>query len=370
MWITNAGFAELFIVFARIDDDKNITAFIVEKDKAGEGFSLGEEEDKLGIVSSSTRQVFFNQVRVPVENLLGERDGGFKIAMNALNVGRIKLGAACLDAQRRILDNALQYASERKQFNTSINTFGAIKEKLADMAVAAFTSESGAYRAAKDVQDAIDDNVAKGMSHNEAELKGIEEYAIEASILKVWISDSAQDSADQGIQIYGGMGYSKEMPMESAWRDARISRIYEGTNEINTSLCVSMLVKRAFKGKVDLMTPAMNVANELMSIPSFDVPDYSELFAQEKEIIANLKKAFFMVAGSALQKFGAELEQHQQLILAASHIMQEIYMVESAMLRAEKIAKEKMEDLNAIDLKEATKIICGSARSMGIEVKE
>ena len=276
MWITNAGFAHIFIVFARIENDKNITAFIVERDKAGEGFTLGEEEDKLGIVSSSTRQVFFNEVRVPVENLLGERDGGFKIAMNALNVGRIKLGAACLDAQRRILDNALQYASERKQFNTSINTFGAIKEKLADMAVSAFTSESGAYRAAKDVQDAIEDNVAKGMAHNEAELKGIEEYAIEASILKVWISDAAQDAADQGIQIYGGMGYSKEMPMEAAWRDARISRIYEGTNEINTLLCVSMLVKRAFKGKVDLMTPAMNVANELMSIPSFDIPDYSE----------------------------------------------------------------------------------------------
>lgn len=341
MWITNAGFADIFIVFARIDDDKNITGFIVEKDKAGDGFTLGEEEDKLGIVSSSTRQVFLNEVRVPVENLLGERNGGFKIAMNALNVGRIKLGAACLDAQRRVLDNSLQYASERKQFGVSINTFGAIKEKLADMAVATFTSEAGAYRAAKDVEDAIADNIAKGMSHAEAELKGIEEYAIEASILKVWISEAAQMASDQGIQIYGGMGYSKEMPMESAWRDARISRIYEGTNEINTLLCVSMLVKRAFKGKLDLMTPAMGIANELMSIPSFDIPDYSELFAQEKEIIANLKKVFFMVAGAALQKFGAELEKHQQLIIAASRIMQEIYMVESAMLRAEKLANVK-----------------------------
>lgn len=350
MWITNAGFADLFIVFARIDDDKNITGFIVEK--GAEGMSLGEEEDKLGIVSSSTRQVFFNEVKVPVENLLGERNGGFKIAMNALNVGRIKLGAACLDAQRRILSNAVNYSAERKQFGVSINTFGAIKEKLADMAVSAFTSEAGAYRAAKDVEDAIADNIAAGMPHNEAELKGIEEYAIEASILKVWISDQAQISADLGIQIYGGMGYSKEMPMEAAWRDARISRIYEGTNEINSLLCVSMLVKRAFKGKVDLMTPAMNVANELMSIPSFDIPDYTELFAQEKEIIANLKKAFFMVAGSALQKFGADLEQHQQLILAASHIMQEIYMVESAMLRAEKIANEKGTDAaaNAVKL--------------------
>ena len=340
MWITNAGFADLFIVFARIEDDKNITAFIIEKDKAGEGFSLGEEEDKLGIVSSSTRQVFFNEVEVPVENMLGERNGGFKIALNALNVGRIKLGAACLDAQRRILTGSLVYASERKQFGVSINTFGAIKEKLAEMAVAAFTSESGAYRAAKDIEDAISDNLAAGMAENEAELKGVEEYAIEASILKVWISDMSQLAADQGIQIFGGMGYSKEMPMEGAWRDSRISRIYEGTNEINSLLSISMLVKRAFQGKIDLMTPAMNVANELMSIPSFDIPDYSELFAQEKEILSNLKKAFFMVAGSALQKFGAELEKHQQLILKASSILIEIYMAESAILRAEKISKK------------------------------
>ncbi len=343
MWITNAGFAELFIVFARIEDDKNITAFILEKSQAGEGFSLGEEEDKLGIVSSSTRQVFFNDVKVPVENMLGERNGGFKIALNALNVGRIKLGAACLDAQRRIVSNAINYAQERKQFGVSINTFGAIQEKLADMATATFTSEAGAYRAAEDVEAAIADNVANGMAHNEAELNGIEEYAIEASVLKVWISDMAQISADKGIQIYGGMGYSKEMPMEAAWRDARISRIYEGTNEINSLLCVSMLVKRAFQGRIDLMKPAMGVAEELMSIPSFDVPDYSELFAQEKEIIVNLKKAFFMVAGAALQKFGADLEKHQQLILRASAILIEIYMAESAILRAEKISKTKSE---------------------------
>ncbi|NLN32393.1 MAG: acyl-CoA dehydrogenase [Flavobacteriaceae bacterium] len=351
MWITNAGFAELFIVFARIEDDKNITAFIVEKSQAGEGFSLGEEEDKLGIVSSSTRQVFFNEVKVPIENMLGERNGGFKIAMNALNVGRIKLGAACLDAQRRILTNAINYADERKQFGVSINTFGAIQEKLAEMAVATFASEAGAYRAAKNMEDAIAENIANGMPHNEAELKGIEEYAIEASVLKVWISDMAQIAADKGIQIYGGMGYSKEMPMESAWRDARISRIYEGTNEINSLLCVSMLVKRAFQGRIDLMTPAMGIADELMSIPSFDTPDYSELFAQEKEILTNLKKVFFMVAGAALQKFGADLEQHQQLILKASSILIEIYMAESTILRAERIAKTKSESDAEVSIK-------------------
>lgn len=343
MWITNAGFADVFTVFARIEDDKNITAFIIDKSNS-EGMTLGEEEDKLGIVSSSTRQVFFNEVKVPVENMLGERNGGFKIALNALNVGRIKLGAACLDAQRRILTNSLIYAGERKQFGVSINTFGAIKEKLADMATAAYASESAAYRAGKDIQAAIEDNIAAGMPDNEAELKGVEEYAIEASVLKVWISDMAQIAADNGIQIYGGMGYSKEMPMESAWRDARISRIYEGTNEINRLLSISMLVKKAMKGKIDLMTPAMNVANELMSIPSFDTPDYSELFAQEKEILSNLKKAFFMVAGSALQKFGADLEKHQQLILKASSILIEIYMAESTILRAEKISKKSEQD--------------------------
>lgn len=351
MWITNAGFAELFIVFARIEDDKNITAFIIEKSKAGEGFSLGEEEDKLGIVSSSTRQVFLSEVKVPVENLLGERNGGFKIAMNALNVGRIKLGAACLDAQRRILSNAIIYASERKQFGVSINTFGAIQEKLAEMATAIFASEAGAYRAAKDIEDRIAENISKGMSTNEAELKGVEEYAIEASILKVWISDVSQVAADKGIQIYGGMGYSKEMPMESAWRDARISRIYEGTNEINSLLAISMLVKKAFQGKLDLMQPAMAVADELMSIPSFDLPDYSELLAQEKEIISNLKKTFFMVAGSALQKFGVELEKHQQLILKAAAILIEIYMAESTILRAEKIAKNNSIEFAEIPIK-------------------
>lgn len=351
MWITNAGFAELFIVFARIDEDENITAFLLEKSQAGEGFSLGEEEDKLGIVSSSTRQVFFNDVKIPVENLLGERNKGFKIAMNALNVGRIKLGAACLDAQRRIVSNAINYANERKQFGVSISSFGAIQQKIAEMATKCFASESGSYRPAKNIEDAIADNISNGMPHNNAELKGIEEYAIEASIVKVFASEAAQFTSDEGIQIYGGMGYSKEMPMEAAWRDARISRIYEGTNEINRLLSVSMLVKRAFQGKVDLMTPAMKVADELMSIPSFDIPDYSETLAQEKEIISNLKKAFFMVAGSALQKFGAELEKHQQLILNAAEIMIEIYMAESAILRAEKLSKTKSDKSAEIAVK-------------------
>ncbi|MGI9526238.1 MAG: acyl-CoA dehydrogenase family protein [Weeksellaceae bacterium] len=340
MWITNAGFAEVFIVFARIEDDKNITAFIVEKSQAGEGFKLGEEEPKLGIVSSSTRQVFFSDVKVPVENLLGERNGGFKIAMNALNIGRIKLAAACLDAQRRIITNSIVYANERKQFNTPIASFGAIKKKIAERAVAAFASEAGSYRAAKDIQDKISELEAAGMDHQQAELKGVEEYAVECSILKVFGSEAAQNCADEGIQIFGGMGYSKDVPMEAAWRDSRISRIYEGTNEINRLLSVDLLIKRAFKGKIDLMTPAMGIQDELMSIPDFDIPDYSETLSQEKEIVTKLKKVFFMVAGAALQKFGTELEHQQQLILSAAEILIQIYMAESTVLRAEKLSKE------------------------------
>ena len=334
MWISNAGFAEIFIVFAKIDDDKNITGFIVERDT--EGLTFGEEEHKLGIRSSSTRQVFFNDMKVPVENLLGERNNGFKIALNSLNVGRIKLAAANLDGQRRILAHATKYANERKQFGVAISTFGAIRKKIAEMATGIFVSEAGSYRAAKDVQDKIDELVAGGMNHQEAELKGVEEFAVEASILKVFVSDLTQNTADEGIQIYGGMGFSADAPMEAAWRDARIGRIYEGTNEINRLLAVGMLIKKTMKGQLDLLKPAMAVGKELMGIPSFDVPDYSELLSEEKAVIANLKKVFLMVSGAALQKYMMEMEKQQHLLLNASEILNQIYMAESAILRAEK----------------------------------
>ncbi len=337
MWISNAGFCNLMIVFARIEDDKNITGFIVEYDKdKPNGISLGEEEKKLGIHSSSTRQVFFNDTEVNVENMLSERGSGFKIAMNALNVGRIKLAGACLDAQRRVIDIAVKYANERVQFNTPIAQFGAIKSKLAEMATSAYVGESASYRAAKEIEDRISIRHEEGASHQEAELKGVEEFAIECSILKVAVSEDLQNCTDEGIQIFGGMGFSADAPMESAWRDARITRIYEGTNEINRMLCVGMLVKKAMKGHVDLLGPATKVGEELTGIPSFDKPDYSELFAEEKEIINNLKKVFLMVAGSAVQKFGAELEEHQQLLLASADILIEIYMAESGILRTEK----------------------------------
>jgi len=344
MWISNAGFCNLMIVFARIEDDKNITGFIVEFDKANpNGVTMGEEEHKLGIRASSTRQVFFSDTVVPAENMLSERGNGFKIAMNALNVGRIKLAAACLDSQRRITSLSVNYANERKQFKTPIAEFGAIKLKLAEMATNAYVGESASYRAAKNIEDRIAMREAAGNSHQEAELKGVEEYAIECSILKVAVSEDVQNCADEGIQIYGGMGFSEETPMEAAWRDARIARIYEGTNEINRMLSVGMLIKKAMKGHVDLLGPAMAVADELTGIPSFETPDYSELFTEEKAIVAKLKKVFLMVSGSAIQKYGPDLENHQQLLTAASNILIEIYMAESSILRTEKNAKRNGE---------------------------
>lgn len=338
MWISNAGFADTFTFFAKIDDDKNITGFVINRSELEnpESMTFGEEEHKLGIRSSSTRQVFFNDMKVPVENLLGERNNGFKIALNALNVGRIKLAAANLDGQRRILAYATQYANERKQFGVAISTFGAIRKKLAEMATGIFVSEAGSYRAAKDIQDKIDELIAGGMNHQEAELKGVEEFAVECSILKVFVSDLTQNTADEGIQIYGGMGFSEDAPMEAAWRDSRIARIYEGTNEINRLLAVGMLIKKTMKGEIDLLKPAMAVGKELMGIPSFDVPDYSEFMSEEKAVIANLKKVFLMVSGAALQKYMMEIEKQQHLLLNASEILNQIYMAESAVLRAEK----------------------------------
>lgn len=363
MWISNAGFCNVFVVFARLGDDKNITGFIVEND-ASNGISMGEEEHKLGIHSSSTRQVFFNDCMVPVENMLASQGEGFKIAMNALNVGRIKLAAACLDAQRRVISLATQYANEREQFNTPIAKFGAIRKKLADMATNAYVGESASYRAAKDIENRIHLRQESGATFAEAELKGVEEFAIECSILKVAVSEDMQNCADEGIQVYGGMGFSADAPMEAAWRDARISRIYEGTNEINRMLAVGMLVKKAMKGHVNLLEPAMAVGNELTSIPSFDIPDFSEPLSAEMDMIKRLKKVFLMVAGSAVQKFGTELEEHQQLLMAASDILIEIYMAESAILRTQKnIARTSVEAqkeqiaMSQLYLYEAVKIV-------------
>ncbi len=227
---------------------------------------------------------------------------------------------------------------KRIQFKKPISSFGAIQAKLAEMGTRTFTIDAGSYRAAKDIQNYIDALLATGKSHQESELEAFSEYAIEAAILKVYGSETSQFVTDEGIQIFGGMGFSKDTPMEAAWRDARITRIYEGTNEINRLLTVGMLLKKAFKGDIDLMTPAMQVGKSLMEIPSFDIPDYSELFSEEKEMISKLKKAFLMIAGKSVETFGIELEEHQQLILAAAEVLIEIYMAESALIKAEKVA--------------------------------
>jgi alkylation response protein AidB-like acyl-CoA dehydrogenase len=332
MWISNAGFANIFIVFARIEDDKNITGFIVPNDPSN-GITLGEEENKLGIHASSTRQVFFNETKVPVNHMLAERGQGFKIAMNALNVGRIKLGVACLDAQRRVISCAVQYANERVQFKTPIAQFGAIKEKIARMATSCYVGESASYRAGHDIELKIKSLQESGLAHQIAELKGVEDFAIECSMIKVGISEDIQNCSDEGIQIFGGMGFSADTPMESAWRDARIGRIYEGTNEINRMLLVGMLVKKSMKGELDLMSAVMQVASELTSGESPENIDLDQPLSEEIQKIKNLKKVFLMIAGSAFQKYGQELDKHQQTLINLSDIMIETYFAESAALR-------------------------------------
>lgn len=333
MWISNAGFCNLMIVFARIENDKNITGFIVENDPEN-GISTGDEEHKLGILGSSTRQVFFNETKVPVENMLSERGKGFKIAMNVLNTGRIKLAAATLDAQRRVIENAVKYASERIQFGQKIIEFGAIQSKLAEMQASLFASESAVYRAAKDIENQISERREKGESQPDAELKSFEDFAVECSILKVAASEDIQNCADEGIQIFGGMGFSKDTPMEAAWRDARITRIYEGTNEINRMLAMGMLFKKAMKGEIDLLGLAKVVSKK----ENDDNTDSALLF-EEKNLIKNMKKLFLMVSANAAKKFGRELENQQQILLAMANVLIETYLAESAVLRAEKTSK-------------------------------
>jgi alkylation response protein AidB-like acyl-CoA dehydrogenase len=342
MWISNAGFADLFIVFAKIEDDKNLTAFIVEKTFGG--ISLGEEEKKLGIKGSSTRQVFFNDCEVPVENMLSERENGFKIAVNILNIGRVKLGAGVLGGCRTVTSQAIQYANERKQFGTSISSFGAIKHKLAEMATRIFVTESLDYRAGQNIEDKINDLIAEGMDDAKAKLKGVEQFAIECAIAKIHSSEVLDYVVDEGVQVYGGMGFSQDAPMERAYRDSRIARIYEGTNEINRMLMVGMLLKRAMKGELDIYSPAMDVSKELTSVPTFSTIDKSVLFAEEKEVIKNLKKVFLMVGGKAAMALQDKIEDEQEVMMNLADIMIEIYAVESAMLRTEKLISLRGEE--------------------------
>ncbi|MFZ4101076.1 MAG: acyl-CoA dehydrogenase family protein [Sphingobacterium thalpophilum] len=341
MWITNGGFADIFIVFAKIGEDKNLSAFIVEKDFGG--ITMNPEEHKLGIKGSSTRQVFFTDCPVPVANLLSDRENGFKIAVNILNIGRIKLGVAAIGSSRKVLNQAINYSNERVQFNLPISKFGAIRYKLAEMATRNFALESASYRAGQNIDDAYDTLVAEGMEPSQAKLKSTEQFAVECAIIKIWGSEVLDYIVDEGLQIYGGMGYSAEAPMERAYRDSRINRIFEGTNEINRMLILDMLLKRAMKGELDLMTPAQAVAAELMSIPDFAEEDNS-LFASEKRILSNLKKAGLMIAGAAVQKLMMTLSKEQEILMNIADMIGYIYVAESTILRVEKLVKLRGEE--------------------------
>lgn len=341
MWITNGGFADIFIVFAKIDDDKNLSAFIVEKDFGG--ITMNPEEHKMGIKGSSTRQVFFNDCPVPKENLLSDRENGFKIAVNILNIGRIKLGAAAIGSSRKVIDHAINYSNERVQFGLNISKFGAIRYKLAEMAVRNFSIESAAYRAGQNIDDAYDTLVAGGMDSAKAKLKSTEQFAVECAIIKVVGSEVLDYIVDEGVQVYGGMGYSADAPMDRAYRDSRINRIFEGTNEINRLLIVDMLLKRALKGEMDLMTPAQAVAGELMSIPDFADED-DALFAAEKKTLKNLKKAGLMIAGAAVQKLMMTLSKEQEILMNIADIISSVYVAESTILRVEKLVSLRGEE--------------------------
>lgn len=334
MWITNGGFADVFTVFAKIDNDENLSAFVL--DKTMEGITLNPEEKKMGIKGSSTRQIFFNNVKVPVENLLSERGNGFKIAVNILNIGRIKLGGGVLGGAKETLKDAIHYANERQQFGRAIAKYGAIRFKISEMATRIYALESALYRATQNIDDAIQGLHAGGMEKGQAVLKGIASFAPECAILKVYGSEVLDYVVDEAVQIHGGMGYSAETRVERAYRDARINRIFEGTNEINRLLTVDMILKKAMKGELDLMGPAMKVAGELMSIPEFGEESGDE-FAAYKKMLTNFKKSVLMVAGAAVQKLMMQLNKEQEILMNIADMTIQTYIAESTLLRTEKL---------------------------------
>ena len=333
-WITNGGFADVYTVFAKIDGEQ-FTAFIIER--GTEGFTQGPEEHKMGIKGSSTVQLYFQDCKVPVENVLGEIGKGHIIAFNILNIGRLKLGAATIGGARRALTQTVQYAKTREQFKLPIVKFGAIRHKLAEMAIRLWVGESALYRVSNNIDEQEQLLLAAGKTLSESLLGAAEEYAIECAILKVFGSEVLDYVVDEGVQVHGGNGYSDEYAISKAYRDSRINRIYEGTNEINRLLTVDMVLKRAMKGKLDLMGPAMEVQKELMSVPDFGGAEDGP-FAKEKQAIANFKKCILMVAGAAVQKLMMTLNKEQEILMNIADMSIITFHAESALLRVEKLA--------------------------------
>jgi alkylation response protein AidB-like acyl-CoA dehydrogenase len=367
MWITNGGFAHVFTVFAKIDNDENLSAFILTRDM--EGISFNAEEKKMGIKGSSTRQVFFNNVKVPAENLLSERGNGFKIAVNILNIGRIKLAGGVLGGAKSVIDESVRYANEREQFGRPISKYGAIRFKIAEQAIRCYALESALYRATQNIDDAIASLTEGGMDKGQAVLKGIASFAPECAILKVLGSETLHYCVDEGVQIFGGMGYSAETRVERSYRDSRINRIFEGTNEINRLLTVDMILKKAMKGELDLMGPAMGVANELMSIPDFgDAPN--NIFEEYHAVVAKFKKALLLVAGAAVQKLAMQLQKEQEILMNVADMAIQIYGAESVLLRTEKLASMKGADATLVEQEMMKCFIYSAAEKISAAGKE
>lgn len=356
MWITNGGFADVLITFAQVDGDK-FTCFII--DTSSEGFTRGKEEDKMGIKGSSTRALFLDDVKVPQENVLGEIGKGHYVAFNILNIGRFKLCAMTTGGAKRFISEAVGYANERKQFGQPISSFGAIKHKLAEQAIRIFASESATLRTSGLINNQVEELMEDGLDYSAAVVKSAEEYAIESAMLKVFGSEMLDFVVDETVQIFGGYGFSEEYPAARAYRDSRINRIFEGTNEINRLLTVDMLVKRSMKGRIDLMGPAMAVQKELMSIPDFgEKPE--GLLENEIEAIKNAKKTILMIAGSAVQKFMQKLADEQEIIMNVTDMLIEVFTAESAILRTLKIAGMKSEE-ELLPYKEMTQVYVNDA---------
>ncbi|MED5307444.1 MAG: acyl-CoA dehydrogenase family protein [Bacteroidota bacterium] len=339
IWISNAGFSEVFIVFARIENDKNITGFVLKKSESN-GITLGEEEKKLGLSSSSTRQVFYDKTIVPSQQILGERNGGFKIAMNSLNVGRIKLCAATTAAAEKVLNISISYALQRKQFNTAIIDYGAIQEKFAHMATKTYASNAALYRAGNDIETKISELIKNGTEKTDAKLQSLLSYAVECAIMKVYGSEVIMYVSDQAIQIHGGMGYSADTLVEPAYRDARISRIYEGTNEINRMLIVEMTLKKAIKKELNIFKKIKEIRKRIpLTLLGINKKIVKSSLSKEKQIVVNIKDLTLLLLGLAAQKFKAKLVKEQELLLRIADLIIETYISESVLLKTEKLIK-------------------------------